>query len=66
MDKLVGREGNIMEICYHKDETVSGAWIALIGEPFLDEQEWFIPANSFVVTKPYEKCLSEKEAEEKK
>lgn len=46
---LVGRTGKITEVLYHKDgHTVRGAWVALDGAPYLDEQEWYIPAKSLV------------------
>ena len=49
LEDLIGREGTIVELCYRKDGSVRGAWIELEGEPYLDEQEWFIPENSFTV-----------------
>lgn len=46
LEDLIGREGTIVELCYRKDGTIRGAWISLIGDPYLDEQEWYIPSNS--------------------
>lgn len=46
LEGLVGRQGVVLELNYRQDGTSKGAWISLIGEPYLDEQEWFIPANS--------------------
>lgn len=46
LDGLVGRKGIVLELNYRQDGSFRGAWISLIGEPYLDEQEWFIPANS--------------------
>ncbi len=48
LEALVGRKGRILEFCYRRDGSVSGVWMTLIGEPFLEEQEWFIPSNSFI------------------
>ena len=46
LEDLIGREGTIVELCYRKDGTIRGAWISLIGDPYLDEQEWYIPSDS--------------------
>lgn len=46
LDELIGREGFVVERHYHKDGSFSGAWVQLIGEPYQDEPEWFIPSNS--------------------
>jgi hypothetical protein len=48
LEDLIGREGNVVEICYRKDGTIRGAWVSLIGEPYQGEQEWYIPSNSFM------------------
>ena len=39
------REGYVVEIRTNQSG-VFGAWIELIGEPYLEEQEWFIPVTS--------------------
>lgn len=39
------REGHIVEIRTNK-LGILGAWVELIGEPYLEEQEWFIPVTS--------------------
>lgn len=46
LDDLIGRKGEILEVCYRKDGSIKGAWIELKGEPYLDEEEWYIPTNS--------------------
>lgn len=49
LNSLIGRTGEITEVCYHKDgRTVRGAWVALHGEPYLNEHEWYIPVKSIV------------------
>lgn len=45
---LAGRQGKVCEINYAKDGSVKGCWVELEGEPYLDEQEWYIPMNSIV------------------
>ena len=42
-DELVGRSGLIVDLCYDRDFIVRGAWIELIGQPYQDEKEWYIP-----------------------
>lgn len=47
LKNLVGRQGNIVEPLY--DQTtgaIRGAWVELIGESYLQEQEWYIPITS--------------------
>lgn len=45
--ELVGRKGIIKDLCYSEFASrPRGAWIELIGAPYLDEQEWYIPAIS--------------------
>lgn len=46
LNDLIGRQGIVEEVCYRADGTIRGCWISLIGEPYLDEQEWYIPTNS--------------------
>lgn len=46
---LIGRRGKIVDICYRNDGTVYGVWVELEGDPFMDEQEWYIPINSFTL-----------------
>ncbi len=46
LSDLVGRKGAVCEINYAKDGSVRGCWVALEGEPYLEEQEWYIPMNS--------------------
>lgn len=43
---LVGMRGTIVEIQHTHDGTVYGCWVSLIGEPYQDEQEWFIPHSA--------------------
>ena len=46
---LIGRKGKVIEVLYKKDgTTVRGAWLELLGEPYLNEQEWYIPSKSIV------------------
>jgi hypothetical protein len=46
MEELVGRKGVVVEVNYNKHGIVNGCWIELEGEPFLDEQEWFLPTET--------------------
>ena len=46
LEDLIGREGNIVELCYRKDGGIRGAWVILIGAPYLNEQEWYVPVDS--------------------
>lgn len=57
LEDLIGRTGNIVDICYNKEGKVRGCWIELEGEPYLDEKEWFIPAEALKFTK----CLDANE-----
>lgn len=43
---LVGREGTVVEIQRTHDGMVYGCWVSLIGEPYQDEEEWFIPQSA--------------------
>lgn len=49
LDDLIGRTGIVVEVMTNKLGIEHGAWIELDGEPFLEEQEWFIPCNSLIV-----------------
>ena len=42
------RVGHIVEIRTN-DSGIFGAWVELIGEPYLEEQEWFIPVTSIQI-----------------
>lgn len=47
LNSLIGRKGKVTEVLYCKDgHTVRGAWVVLEGAPYLNEQEWYIPAKS--------------------
>lgn len=47
LEDLAGRRGNIVEPIYDKTTgVIRGAWVELDGEPYLQEQEWFIPITS--------------------
>ncbi len=46
---LVGRKANVVEILVDNEGNVRGCWASLIGEPYLEDQEWFIPYSSFVL-----------------
>ncbi len=46
LDDLVGRRGTIVEIQHTHDGMVYGCWVSLIGEPYQDEHEWFIPNSA--------------------
>ncbi len=49
LSELVGRKGIVKELRYHPfGSRPRGAWIELIGEPYLDEQEWYIPEKSIM------------------
>lgn len=48
LEELVGRKAEVVEIMYGRTGNVRGAWVCLDGDPYLEEQEWFIPANSMV------------------
>jgi hypothetical protein len=52
-DELIGMQ--MMELAFRRGQIVEirrnwmgifGAWIELEGEPYIDEQEWFIPIKS--------------------
>ena len=46
---LIGRKGKLVEVLSCKDgNTIRGAWVELIGEPYMNEQEWYIPSKSIV------------------
>lgn len=45
--ELIGRKGTIKELCYGQFQSKPrGAWVELIGAPYLNEQEWYIPVKS--------------------
>lgn len=46
LNDLVGRKAVLVE----KDRRPKrlGWWVALVGAPYLEEQEWFIPSNSIM------------------
>lgn len=47
LEDLAGRRGNIVEPIYDKTTgVIRGAWVEFDGEPYLQEQEWFIPITS--------------------
>lgn len=47
LEDLAGRQGEIAEpVCDKTTGIIRGAWIKLNGEPYLQEQEWFIPITS--------------------
>lgn len=49
LNDLIGRKGKVAEVLYCKDgRTVRGAWVELLGKPYLNEQEWYIPNKSIV------------------
>ncbi len=43
---LAFRKGKIVEIRRNGEGLIFGAWVELEGQPYLDEQEWFIPLES--------------------
>lgn len=43
--ELAFRNGEIVEICRNRNG-IFGAWVKLEGDPYLDEEEWFIPVES--------------------
>lgn len=49
LDALVGRKAQIIEILKGHDGTIRGCWASLIGEPYMEHQEWFIPYSSFIL-----------------
>ncbi|MDD7068737.1 MAG: hypothetical protein SPH22_09100 [Prevotella sp.] len=49
LEALVGRRANIVEVLKRKDGTIRGCWASLIGEPYLERKEWFIPYSSFIL-----------------
>lgn len=57
LEALIGRTGKIVETVYRQDGSISGAWVELDGESYLEEQEWYIPINSF---KKYADCQERK------
>lgn len=47
LEDLIGRCGKIVEPLYDRTTgVIRGAWIELDGEPYLQEQEWYIPITS--------------------
>lgn len=46
LTQLAGRDGIVKERVTGKNEKTIGAWVELMGEPFLGQQEWYIPVNS--------------------
>lgn len=49
LNNLIGRKGKVVEVLYCNDRhTVRGVWVELLGEPYLNEQEWYIPSKSIV------------------
>lgn len=49
LDDLVGRRANVVEILKSHDGTIRGCWASLIGEPYMEQKEWFIPYGSFIL-----------------
>jgi len=49
LEALVGRRANIVEILTKDDGSIRGCWASLIGDPYLDNKEWFIPYSSFIL-----------------
>ena len=49
LDDLVGRRANVVEILKSHDDTIRGCWASLIGEPYMEQKEWFIPYSSFIL-----------------
>jgi len=49
LDGLVGRKANVVEILKSHDGSIRGCWASLIGEPYLEQKEWFIPYSSFIL-----------------
>ena len=43
--ELAFRNGEIVEIRGNRNG-IFGAWVKLEGDPYLDEEEWFIPVES--------------------
>ena len=43
---LIGRVGTISEIVKTNSGIIRGYWVALSGELYNGEREWFIPKNS--------------------
>lgn len=49
LDALVGAKGKISEVHYHKDgSAVKGVWVELLGGPYLNEKEWYIPIKAIL------------------
>lgn len=49
LDMLAGRHANIVEILTDNNGNVRGCWASLIGDPYINEKEWFIPYSSFIL-----------------
>lgn len=49
LEALVGRRANIIEVLTNNDGSVRGCWVSLIGEPYINDKEWFIPYSSFIL-----------------
>ncbi|NDV63909.1 hypothetical protein [Bacteroides sp. 224] len=48
LDELCGREVIVDEVLDSENRKMKGCWVTLIGEPFEDELEWFVPLSSIV------------------
>lgn len=45
---LCYRNAEILEVKYNRNCHAVGCWVRLEGEPYLEEQEWFIPTTSII------------------
>jgi hypothetical protein len=46
LDGLYGREAIIDEVLDSDNRKTKGYWVILVGDPFEDEMDWFIPTGS--------------------
>ena len=46
LNELAGRTAVVIEINKRVDGSVHGCWVELDGEPYNNEQEWYIPQSS--------------------
>lgn len=49
LERLVGREGVVVENRYDSEGTYKGSWVKLDGAPYRGEQEWYIPRDSISI-----------------
>lgn len=46
LESLVGRKGETVENRYDAEGAYKGSWVRLEGDPYMGEQEWYVPRDS--------------------